>query len=123
MDSTTMKGTVQGYFDRAFDEMTDKELETRSPTAAWGCERSTLNSEVNYRNVESSALRVSSAEKKEPRILLEFTVLIEIEWRGGRDSNPRPPDRQSGALTNCATTPQKSRRNVSNGVCRDKRQK
>lgn len=23
-----MKGTVQGYFDRAFDEMTDKELET-----------------------------------------------------------------------------------------------
>ena len=27
MDSTTMKGTVQGYFDRAFDEMTDKELE------------------------------------------------------------------------------------------------
>lgn len=28
MDSTTMKGTVQRYFDRAFDEMTDKELET-----------------------------------------------------------------------------------------------
>ena len=28
MDSITMKGTVQGYFDRAFDEMTDKELET-----------------------------------------------------------------------------------------------
>ena len=28
MDSTTMKGTVQGYSDRAFDEMTDKELET-----------------------------------------------------------------------------------------------
>jgi len=28
MDSTTMKGTVQGYFDRAFDEMTDKDLET-----------------------------------------------------------------------------------------------
>jgi len=28
MDTTTMKGTVQGYFDRAFDEMTDKELET-----------------------------------------------------------------------------------------------
>ena len=27
MDSTMMKGTVQGYFDRAFDEMTDKELE------------------------------------------------------------------------------------------------
>jgi len=24
MDSTTMKGTVQGYFDRAFDEMTDQ---------------------------------------------------------------------------------------------------
>ena len=23
-----MKGTVQGYFDRTFDEMTDKELET-----------------------------------------------------------------------------------------------
>ena len=31
MDSTTMKGTVLGYFDRAFDELTDKELET--PTA------------------------------------------------------------------------------------------
>ena len=28
MDSTTMKVTVQGYFDRAFDEMTDKDLET-----------------------------------------------------------------------------------------------
>jgi len=26
MDSTTMKGAVQGYFDRAFDEMTDKEV-------------------------------------------------------------------------------------------------
>ena len=26
MDSTTMKGTVQGYFDQAFEEMTDKEL-------------------------------------------------------------------------------------------------
>ena len=49
MDSTTMKGTVQGYFDRAFDEMTDKELET---PLARGCER--------------SALRVSSAKNKEP---------------------------------------------------------
>ena len=28
----------------------------------------------------------------------------EIE-RGRRDSNPQPPDRQSGALTNCATAP------------------
>ena len=28
MDTTTMKGTVQGYFDRAFDEMTDKDYET-----------------------------------------------------------------------------------------------
>jgi len=28
MDSTTMKGTVQGYFGRTFDEMTDKGLET-----------------------------------------------------------------------------------------------
>ncbi|MEI7901894.1 MAG: hypothetical protein WCK89_16705 [bacterium] len=28
MVTTAMKGTVQGYFDRAFDEMTDKELET-----------------------------------------------------------------------------------------------
>ena len=27
MDSTTMKGTVQGYFDRAFYEVPDKELE------------------------------------------------------------------------------------------------
>src|SRR5271167_2180123 len=25
--------------------------------------------------------------------------------RGRRDSNPQPPDRQSGALTNCATAP------------------
>ena len=28
MDSTMMKGTVHGHFARAFDEMTDKELET-----------------------------------------------------------------------------------------------
>ena len=27
MYSTIMKGTVQGYFDLAFDEMTDKEVE------------------------------------------------------------------------------------------------
>ena len=26
-------------------------------------------------------------------------------WRGRRGSNPQPPDRQSSALTNCATTP------------------
>ena len=29
MDSTTMKGTVQSYSDRAFDELTD------TPTAVW----------------------------------------------------------------------------------------
>ncbi len=34
MDTTTMKGTVQGYFDRAFDEMTDKEL--KNPLANSG---------------------------------------------------------------------------------------
>ena len=28
MDSTTMKGTVRGYFDWAFDEMSDKYYET-----------------------------------------------------------------------------------------------
>ena len=27
------------------------------------------------------------------------------DWRGRRGSNPQPPDRQSSALTNCATTP------------------
>jgi len=27
MYSTPMKGTAQGYFDRAFDELTDKEIE------------------------------------------------------------------------------------------------
>ena len=27
----------------------------------------------------------------------------ELIWRSRRDSNPQPPDRQSGALTNCAT--------------------
>ena len=43
MDSTTMKGTVQGYFDRAFDEMTDKELETPLANSGLGRERSTLN--------------------------------------------------------------------------------
>jgi hypothetical protein len=38
MDSTTMKGTVQGYFDRAFDEMTDKELETPLANSGRGTE-------------------------------------------------------------------------------------
>ena len=28
-----------------------------------------------------------------------------LDWRGRRGSNPQPPDRQSSALTNCATTP------------------
>ena len=36
MDSTTMKGTVQGYFDGAFDEMTDKELETSLANSGLG---------------------------------------------------------------------------------------
>ncbi len=30
-----------------------------------------------------------------------------IKWRERRGSNPQPPDRQSGALTNCATPPRK----------------
>jgi len=34
MDSTTMKGTVQCYFDRAFDEMTDKELKNGGRSCA-----------------------------------------------------------------------------------------
>lgn len=38
MDTTTMKGTVQGYLDRAFDEMTNK----RTPNA----EHRTSNAEV-----------------------------------------------------------------------------
>ena len=69
MDSTTMKGTVQGYFDRAFDEMSDKDFETPLANSALGvkaklapnpkerrtpnAQRSTLNSEVNHLNVES----------------------------------------------------------------------
>ena len=32
------------------------------------------------------------------------------EWRGRRGSNPQPPDRQSSALTNCATTPRSRKR-------------
>ena len=40
MDSTTMKGTVQGYFDRAFDEMTDKELETPLANSGLACKPS-----------------------------------------------------------------------------------
>ena len=28
MDTTTMKSKVQGYFDLAFDEMTDRDYET-----------------------------------------------------------------------------------------------
>ena len=39
--------------------------------------------------------------------LSTFHFPLEKKWRGRRDSNPRPPDRQSGALTNCATSPQK----------------
>lgn len=40
MDTTTMKGTVQGYLDRAFDEMTD--TNKRTPNA----EHRTSNAEV-----------------------------------------------------------------------------
>ena len=39
MDTTTMKGTVQGYFDRAFDEMTDKELETPLANSGLGARK------------------------------------------------------------------------------------
>ena len=38
MDSTTMKGMVQGYFDRAFDEMTDKEFENPLANSGLGVE-------------------------------------------------------------------------------------
>jgi len=38
-----MKGTVQGYFGRAFDEMADKELETPLANSGLGGERSTPN--------------------------------------------------------------------------------
>ncbi len=41
MDSSTMKGTVQGYFDRAFDEMTDKELGNPARQQRPGCESQT----------------------------------------------------------------------------------
>ena len=33
-------------------------------------------------------------------------------WRGRRGSNPQPPDRQSSALTNCATTPCSVKRGI-----------
>ena len=46
---------------------------------------------------------------------------LKNKWRGRRDSNPRPPDRQSGALTNCATSPRKNRGNLSNTSAHDKR--
>ena len=40
----SMKGTVQGYFDRAFDEMTDKELENPLANSSLGVvKRSTPN--------------------------------------------------------------------------------
>ena len=32
-------------------------------------------------------------------------ILVFSDWRGRRGSNPQPPDRQSSALANCATTP------------------
>ena len=44
MDSTTMKGTVQGYFDRAFDEMTDKELETMLANSGLGVKAKLMSS-------------------------------------------------------------------------------
>jgi len=44
MDSTTMKGTVQGYFDRAFDEMTDKELETPLANSGLGVKAKLMSS-------------------------------------------------------------------------------
>ena len=41
--------------------------------------------------------------KKNTRNRGDFGCLF--NWREGRGSNPQPPDRQSGALTNCATSP------------------
>ena len=46
MDSTTMKGTVQGYFDRAFDEMTDKEVENPLANSGLGVKAKLAKSNV-----------------------------------------------------------------------------
>jgi len=63
-----MTGTVQGYFDRAFDEMTDEDYETPLANSGLGvnakldpnpeekitpdAQRSTPNSLLNHLNVE-----------------------------------------------------------------------
>ena len=46
MDSTTMKGTIQGYFDRAFDERPDKDFETPLANSGLGVKAKLAN---NYR--------------------------------------------------------------------------
>ena len=49
MDSTTMKGTVQGYFDRAFDEMTDKGLEKPLANSGLGVKAKLAQSDYHLR--------------------------------------------------------------------------
>ena len=60
MDSTTMKGTVQCYFDRAFDEMTDKELETPLANSGLGV-KAKLSQNPKESNAQRSTLNSSQS--------------------------------------------------------------
>ena len=57
--------------------------------------------------VASQGLEPQQAESESAVLPLhhEATARTFSNWRGRRGSNPQPPDRQSSALTNCATTP------------------
>ena len=62
MDSTTMKGTVQGYFDRAFDEMTDKELETPLANSGLGV-KAKLAPNANKTNAQRPTFNAQHLER------------------------------------------------------------
>ena len=53
----------------------------------------------------SSAIELRPLNKKPSLFGMVHCLPFLTQWRGRRGSNPQPPDRQSSALTNCATTP------------------
>jgi len=63
-----MKGTVQGYFDRAFDEMTDKELEAPLANSGLGVK---AKLDPNPQRVKHSTSNVQRSTLKETATPLE----------------------------------------------------
>ena len=71
--------------------------------------------------VASQGLEPQQAESESAVLPLHHEASSTFQdWRGRRGSNPQPPDRQSSALTNCATTPllRKVMRSISHFPCR-----